>query len=328
MPRKSHYAFTLVELLVVIAIIGVLVALLLPAVQAAREAARRMQCTNNLKQMGLALQNYHSAHQQFPPGALIEGACCDEPSKTGWSLEILPFMENQSLYSLYKPGLTIGHEDHKELREAVAPGYACPSDLPQELLIPASGPQGAWGQQGQQFRTGSYRANTGRTKNQGSNGTAQGNETWYLAEELQVNGEDRVPRGWRGPMHLVGYLDLEEEAIQNIEDGTSNTLMVGEHATITTPTRRTFWAYTWGGYAMSQAWDDPRMFLGDYEKCQNLPQGNGIHRVCMSMWYSFHPGSVNFLRCDGSVSSIQRDIDLEVFGGLCSIAGSEIAQVP
>ena len=210
MQRKTRSAFTLVELLVVIAIIGVLVALLLPAVQAAREAARRMQCTNNLKQMGLALQNYHSAHQQFPPGALIEGACCSEPSKTGWSLEILPFMENQSLYSLYKPGLTIGHIDHKELREAVAPGYACPSDLPQELLIPDSGQEAKWGLK-REFRTGSYRANTGRTKNQGSSGTAQGNETWYLAEDIQVGGEDRVPRDGVGPCIWLDILILKKK---------------------------------------------------------------------------------------------------------------------
>ncbi len=313
--HRNHLSgFTLVELLVVIAIIGVLVALLLPAVQAAREAARRMQCTNNLKQMGLALQNYHSAKNEFPPGALIEGACCDEPSKTGWSIEILPYMENQNLYELLDPNETIGHANNKQLRESIAPGYACPSDLPQELLVPQSGVAGGW-QDRREFRTGSYRANTGRVK---------GKQTWYLAEELRNGvGDDLVPRGWRGPMHLTGYIDLEEESIRNIEDGTSNTLMVGEHTTITNPQRRTFWAYTWGGYAMSQAWNDPRMFLGDYDKCQTL-SGSGANRVCMAMWYSFHPGSVNFLRCDGSVATIQRDIDLEVFGSLCSIGGGEV----
>jgi len=324
--RRS--GFTLVELLVVIAIIGVLVGLLLPAVQAAREAARRMQCTNNLKQMGLALQNYHGAQGHFPPGALIEGKCCNEPSKTGWSLEILPYMENKNLYELLDPNETIGHPNNQLLRESVAPGFACPSDLPQELLVPASGIEAAWGQK-REFRTGSYRANTGRTKKQGPtegpqgiSGPAQGDETWYLGEGLT-----RMPTEWRGPMHLSGYFDLGEEAIQNISDGTSNTLMVGEHATSTVPERRTFWAYTWGGYAMSQAWDDPRMFMGDYERCQapSTPVGNGIHRVCMATWHSFHPGIANFLRCDGSASSIQLDIDLEIFGGLSSIAGGELA---
>ena len=325
---KRRPGFTLVELLVVIAIIGVLVALLLPAVQAAREAARRMQCTNNLKQMGLATQNYHSAKGNFPPGALIEGPCCREPSKTGWPLEALPYMEMQNLYELLDPTVTIGHNNNQRLRESVAPGFSCPSDLPQELLIPDSGVEaGGFGGSGgaqKMFRTGSYRANTGRVKNQGSNGFAQGNETWYLAEDIRLNsGQERVPLGWRGPMHLVGYIDLEEESIRSIEDGTSNTLMIGEHATTTKPTRRTFWAYTWGGYTMSQAWDDPRMFLGDFDKCW-LGSGNGDKRVCMAMWYSFHPGIVNFLRCDGSVTSIQRDIDLETFGALSSIAGGEL----
>ena len=323
MQRNTRTAFTLVELLVVIAIIGVLVALLLPAVQAAREAARRMQCTNNLKQMGLALQNHHSAKGKFPPGALIEGRCCNQPSKTGWTLEILPFMENQNLYQLLDPTVTIGHANNKALRESEAPGFSCPSDLPQTLLVPQSGIEAGWSLK-REFRTGSYRANTGRVKNQGSNGTAKGNETWYLAEGLQdPSGNELVPRGWRGPMHLVGYIGLQEESMRSIEDGTSNTLMVGEQTTTTVPERRSFWAYTWGGYAMSQAWDDPRVFMGDYQKCQTLT-GNGQQRVCMGGWYSFHPNIVNFLRCDGSVTNIQRDIDLETFGALCSIAGAEV----
>jgi len=323
MQRNTRSAFTLVELLVVIAIIGVLVALLLPAIQAAREAARRMQCTNNLKQIGLALQNYHSATGHFPAAALIEGACCTQPSKTGWSLEILPYMENQNLYSLLDPDVTIGHINNKRLRESEAPGYSCPSDLPQELLVPASGLEaggfGGSGGQNNQFRTGSYRAVTGKVRNAA---------TWYLAEDLKdAAGNELVSWNWRGPMHLSGYLGLQEEAIRNIEDGTSNTLMVGEQTTITVPRRRSFWAYTWGGYATSQAWDDPRMFLGDYEKCQTL-SGSGAQRVCMGGWYSFHPNSANFLRCDGSVSAVQLDIDLTTFGDLCSIAGGEVAQLP
>jgi len=80
---------------------------------------------------------------------------------------------------------------------------------------------------------------------------------------------------------------------------------------------------------MSQAWNDPLMFLGDYDKCKQVVQNGGgaagsDSRVCMAMWYSFHPGIVNFLRCDGSVSAIQRDIDLLTFGALSSIAGGEV----
>lgn len=330
--RDGSLGFTLVELLVVIAIIGVLVALLLPAVQAAREAARRMQCTNNLKQMGLALQNYHSARGEFPPGSDLSPAegvtrandnCCGAPSKTGWTLEILAYMENQTLYSMFDPTVTIGHVNNKILRESVAPAYSCPSDLPQELMVPDSGPEGKWGSTStgsNEFRTGSYRANTGRVDN---------NATWYLGENIAS-----LPLGWRGPMHAKGTFSgrgpdivLDVESFRNIEDGTSNTLMVGEQTTTTIPGRRSFWAHTWGGYAMSQGWSDPRQFLGDYSKCQMIP-GPGGSRTCMAMWYSFHPDINNYLRCDGSVASISRSIDLVTFASLCSIAGAEVNVEP
>src|SRR5206468_9075071 len=103
MARKA-WGFTLVELLVVIAIIGVLVALLLPAVQMAREAARRMQCSNNLKQIGIALHNHHDVKLTFPPGALNTGHN-GTPVYTTWTVEILPFMEQQALYQQYRQDL-------------------------------------------------------------------------------------------------------------------------------------------------------------------------------------------------------------------------------
>ena len=130
-----HRGFTLVELLVVIAIIGILVALLLPAVQAARESARRMQCANNLKQIGLALHNYHDSHQTFPYGA---GGCCirgsvgwnqtDPNAACGglWTTMILPYLEQRPLYNQIDFNLCVN-----ELRSAVAttvvPTYICPS---------------------------------------------------------------------------------------------------------------------------------------------------------------------------------------------------------
>jgi len=330
--QSRHTGFTLVELLVVIAIIGVLVALLLPAVQAAREAARRMQ----LKQLGLALQNHHSARGHFPASVDVSPAvgvtravddCCGVPSKTGWTLEILPYMENQSLYNLFDPTVTIGHENNLALRNSDAPGFSCPSDLEPEFIVPQSGPEAGGSSEdlNKAYRTGSYRANTGRVN------TAA---TWYLGEDLGFIIDQRGNSGglgWRGPMHVKGRFKedsaegytLGVESIKNIEDGTSNTLMVGEQTTITQPRRRTFWAYSWGGYNQSQAWMDPRMFMGDYDKCRTL-NGSGGLRVCMAMWYSFHPGGANFLRCDGSVSVVQFDIDLETFGRLCSIAGGEI----
>src|SRR5437773_558439 len=103
LPLRSglRRAFTLVELLVVIAIIGVLVALLLPAVQSARESARRMSCMNNLKQIGLALHNHHDAFGTFPPGGVTNGTCCGTQSGATWTIYILPFIEQQMLYDKY-----------------------------------------------------------------------------------------------------------------------------------------------------------------------------------------------------------------------------------
>jgi prepilin-type N-terminal cleavage/methylation domain-containing protein len=130
-PRRTggarlKFAFTLVELLVVIAIIGVLVALLLPAVQAAREAARRTECTNNLRQLGLAMHNYHDAHGSLPYGS---PTCCAGPPTNGgvWSSMILPFFEEQTLYDQFDWRGHIKDARHRELVQSVIPTYICPS---------------------------------------------------------------------------------------------------------------------------------------------------------------------------------------------------------
>src|SRR5450432_3612995 len=130
--RKRSHGFTLVELLVVIAIIGILVALLLPAIQAAREAARRSQCSNNLKQMGLALLNYHDSKRHFPEGFSASAPFVDEDTATTpgwcWAAEILPYCEEQALYASIRLDLPI--EDPKNMAaivNVIGP-YLCPSD--------------------------------------------------------------------------------------------------------------------------------------------------------------------------------------------------------
>lgn len=124
--QRNFRAFTLVELLVVIAIIGILIALLLPAVQAAREAARRMQCTNNMKQFGIALHNYHDAAKSFPASrASMKGL-----GSTNWSahLHLLPYLEQTARYeSIGSSGLTNSYTGHASLEEKI-PAFLCPSD--------------------------------------------------------------------------------------------------------------------------------------------------------------------------------------------------------
>ncbi len=142
--RRPKAGFTLVELLVVIAIIGILVALLLPAVQAAREAARRMQCTNNLKQIGLAILNYENAHKELPPGGLTQA---NGTYGHSWWVRILPYVEATNLYSQFDQkasnsgwlGFTNPHPNRDPLRNVYMPYMYCPSSsLPKFVLTDAT----------------------------------------------------------------------------------------------------------------------------------------------------------------------------------------------
>ncbi len=126
-------AFTLVELLVVIAIVGILVALLLPAVQAAREAARRMECSNNLKQAALALHNYHDVYKQLPAGWTADPTT-GQPG-WGWGTHLLPFIEQSALYDRIDVRVSLADPVHQAPRETMLSFFRCPSDARSEPLV-------------------------------------------------------------------------------------------------------------------------------------------------------------------------------------------------
>jgi len=131
MNRRTHSAFTLVELLVVIAIIGILVALLLPAIQASREVARRSQCTNQLRQVILGVQNYERAHEKFPSGTVNdEGPVENVPRghHISWMARILPFIEETSAFDQLDPSLSAYHRKNDRVRQMSIESYICPSD--------------------------------------------------------------------------------------------------------------------------------------------------------------------------------------------------------
>ncbi len=204
--RHRSRGFTLVELLVVIAIIGILIALLLPAVQAAREAARRSQCSNNLKQLGLALQNYHDTFKSFPPAWVISRGGAATPNDYphwGWGALLLPFIEQQAMHD----GLNVGPSHVIDaasvpatlaLLQTPLSGYRCPSDTGPEL-------------------------NVGRAQSGIEPATSN-----YVGAMRSYSGNVTVPHNNNENRERGIFVENKGTKIRDILDGTSNTISVGE----------------------------------------------------------------------------------------------------
>jgi len=322
---RSRRAFTLVELLVVIAIIGVLVALLLPAVQAAREAARRSQCSNNLKQIGLAVLNHDAAKGRFPAGSTAASTTIDSINSSQWTVDLLPYAEQAQLFALWDRTKDFIFPVNKALRESFVPLYLCPTDIDiNKLYKPESG-QG----DGMFWAPGSYRAVSGSSP--GTNGE----QYWDNPQANTVASQTDLPDWTRGPLHAVlkptatgvSLRKLKPVSTKNIPDGTANTLLVGEYQTTTNPSdiyaRRTLWCYAYTSYSQSSGVNRPWTLHTDYNACVPLDGGN---HNCKRSWGSLHAGDlIQFARCDGSVTAINQNIDMTMFVAMTTIQGEEIA---
>jgi prepilin-type N-terminal cleavage/methylation domain-containing protein len=336
--RAAAWGFTLVELLVVIAIIGVLVAMLLPGIQLARESARRTSCVNNLRQIGAAVHMYHDANGAFPPGGVSPGPCCSVQSYTCWTIQILPFLEQQQYYDRYDQNETnewnakagnlglAGQQRTEGGKKAKSqpyfmPVYSCPSDIYRDVpTIPDSGPAR---DMRIEYMPGSYR---------GVGGKSDGTSGWW-----DNNPRHRkLPRRWRGVFHVVDA-HMRPETFGAVFDGLSNTFMVGEYSTMPSKSvpgpkgdglsRRTFWAYTYGAYNRSDAMPEGRTLLSDVDLCTSAG-GQGDFEPCYRAWGSFHSNVLNFVLCDASVRTLPITIDTRVFTESATIAGREVVQLP
>ena len=295
---SARRAFTLIELLVVIAIIAILVALLLPAVQQAREAARRTQCKNNLKQIGVALHNYHDIHQSLPPGYQMvhEGVPeVDEGSNgAGWAARILPMMEQRNLYDLFDANVGVDQPVNEEFRMTSLDMYLCPSDIGPETweIAEEDDPDTKI----TELARANYVGNYGSTEFEGhDHGNAGG-------------GHAHDDEGGPGP-----FRDNAVVRFRDILDGTSNTFFVGERRTL----NGTDWFSTWVG-VIEHGEEAPIRILGITDHTPNHPD---LHFDDFS---SQHPGGSQFLMGDGHVKFISENIDLHAYQAMSTVAGGEI----
>ncbi|MCC7086663.1 MAG: DUF1559 domain-containing protein [Pirellulales bacterium] len=315
--RSGFTGFTLVELLVVIAIIGVLIALLLPAVQAAREAARRSQCANHLKQIGLGILNYDSANKSFPVGGITEGHCCGTRSKTSWAILILPFIEETALFASYYPKLYNEDKLNQPAVQTVVPTYVCPLDQWSVFIDkPDSGPAFALNLE---YRHSSYR---------GCSGYSDGTAWWDAQSGDQLFNDFPLKSSWRGALYTIGAINIRKPAkVKDMIDGTSKSLLVGEALNLTRHGRSTFWGYSYASYNKSTVVKESRTLLADFDRCTQIG-GVAANNPCKRGWGSLHSGGVIlFTFCDGSVRMLNDTIDLGVLAEAATIAGGEVPRL-
>jgi prepilin-type N-terminal cleavage/methylation domain-containing protein/prepilin-type processing-associated H-X9-DG protein len=332
--ERKRAAFTLVELLVVIAIIGILVALLLPAIQAAREAARRTQCSNNIRQLGLAAMNFVSARKAFPVGLQGPSGCPNSgASKAPYSnvmIEVLTYIEQDNLNAQFNKTVGTGNVAGPNTNVPTIAGsivaqvitnFRCPStQLPPTIEVPGAGGPFVFG-------TNDYA---------GSGGTR-------IFDPLAADPTGRVNAACKSGSNdgLFNWANPGDTgvAIKRVTDGTSKTLMFGERmhedqvfdneAPLAT-----------AGYKMAQwcgwAWNNQKNAVGDVLGHTAVPinwkmtPGSGTQgqNDRIGAFGSHHSGGANFCFADCSVTFLRDDLDINVLKALSTIKGAETVDPP
>jgi len=340
----------LIELLVVIAIIAVLIGLLLPAVQKVREAAARMSCQNNLKQIGLALHNYHDANGKFPSGAeercptnIAFGSNAGCTYYANWSISILPYLEQGNLANTYNfnvPNYMPGFTQNMGPVQQFIKVYTCPTDTrANQLIAPDTlAPDGSGNDGTFKYASSSYRCMTGvGIYIDTYKGIAVDTDTlggyWYEAVAA-ANGNTKYKDASgrllnpTGIFHTDNVTGLSPTVLTAISDGTSNTIMVGEKHFSTHPTRGPLWGASFNLYSKGAVYPytalNPNMPLqlsADFDNCASKMNSN----YCKYGWASLHGGGlIQFVFADGSVHGLSPSIDLNILAALSTVAGGEV----
>jgi prepilin-type N-terminal cleavage/methylation domain-containing protein/prepilin-type processing-associated H-X9-DG protein len=295
--KRPYRGFTLIELLVVIAIIAVLIALLLPAVQQAREAARRTQCKNNLRQLGLAMQNYHDVANRLPIGVMrASNGTAVTVSGYTWFRRILPYIEQGTIYNAWNQNANYYSVDpNRSLSQKLIPMMRCPSDTPAAFF--------------NEIPQYNYLVNVGNT----NIGKGSVNGAAYSA----------------GPFDFSSTIEGKAISLAQITDGTSNTIMMGESrvGTVSTDFRGLL------QYGMSASLTGnlpPNTPIADLvPNCGSTPDmpcavGSTTtwnHQISMR---SRHTGGAHTLLCDGSVKFLSNNVNLDAIRALSTMAGGEV----
>ncbi len=315
-PACSRKAFTLVEMLVVISIIGMLVGLLLPAVQSARESGRRIQCANNVKQLVLAISAFHEANGKLPANTEFSGYA-ETAVDSSWMTQILPYIDQEPLFSQVDFSQAVGQQPNLTVGQTVIVSFRCPSDnsfadgRDHGVYTAGCCDDNRWWISVNGAIT-NYRACAGANWGWGDfvvsqdSGPFSGTADAYDGLD---HGNGIICRDWA---------QLDPNRFENVKDGLSNTFAVGESV---------------AGWC---AWNNWRWSNGCTATCAiPLNYRKGTMDLTTVWWdwsntYSFfsqHPGGGNFGMCDGSVHYVNDSIDINVYRGLATIACGEAVEL-